>query len=198
MDKIQNYDEDIMPDDIAPTSKPRVIGELALNDVEITRDNDQDTISVIDDDEDVDDEDVDEDDDINAKRNNIVLEDDFDDEDEDNSNETEDEFNENYEKLTSEKIKIVEIEFDKRKHIQQLTLNEMTRIIININDMINNNVLQLSPTDNKVDFIYDIIVQDKFDIIIRRPIDLLTVVRVRLSQLKINKTKLKQKLMRLF
>lgn len=103
-------------------------------------------------------------------------------------------FNENIDEQKDE----IEIEFDPRKHIQHLTLNEMTRIIININDMINNDVLSISLSETKADFIYNAIVNNKFDIVIRRPIDLRTILRVNLSQLKIDKIKLRQKLDTLF
>lgn len=93
---------------------------------------------------------------------------------------------------------IIEIPFDKTKHLQHLTLNEMTRIVININEMINNNVLQIPLNDSKSKFIYDIIIYDKMEIVIKRPINLTTVVIVPLSQLKINCVKLNQKLIKLF
>lgn len=116
-------------------------------------------------------------------------------EDEDDNDETDDiAYNENID----EQIDTTEIEFDPSKHLQHLTLNEMTRIIININDMINNDVLNISLSESKSDYIFNAIVDNKFDIVIRRPVDLYTTIRVSLSQLKIDKVKLKQKLDTLF
>lgn len=112
------------------------------------------------------------------------------DDDEDDYNSMNEEFN--------EQTDVTEIEFDPAKHVQHLTLNEMTRIIININDMVNNNVLQIPASVTKAAYIYDTIVNDTFDIVIRRPVDITTCIRVNLNQLKIDKIKLKQKLERLF
>lgn len=112
------------------------------------------------------------------------------DDEEDDYNSLNNEFN--------EQTDVTEIEFDPTKHIQHLTLNEMTRIIININDMVNNNVLQIPASMSKAAYIYDTIVKDTFDIVIRRPIDITTCIRVNLNQLKIDQIKLKQKLERLF
>lgn len=116
------------------------------------------------------------------------------DDDEDDEDEDDDILNENI----NEQLDTVEIEFDPSKHVQHLTLNEMTRIIININDMVNNNVLQVPISMTKADYIYTTIVEDRFETVIRRPIDLHTCIRVNLSQLKIDKVKLRQKLDRLF
>lgn len=91
-----------------------------------------------------------------------------------------------------------EIKFDPRLHIQHMTLNEMTKIVINIDDMINNNVMQIPKGTKRADFIYNIIVQNKLDIVIKRPIDFTSVVVVSLSDLKINKNKLREKLNKLF
>lgn len=125
---------------------------------------------------------------------NIEIEDDNDDENDDDENDIIDE------ELESKLNNIItnEIQYDKNKHLQQLTLNEMTRIIININEMINNNVLQIPINESKQNFIYDIIINDKMEINIKRPIDLTSIVNVPLNQLKINTTKLKEKLTNLF
>lgn len=125
---------------------------------------------------------------------NIEIEDDNDDDNDDDENDIIDE------ELESKLNNIItnEIQYDKNKHLQQLTLNEMTRIIININEMINNNVLQIPINESKQNFIYDIIINDKMEINIKRPIDLTSIVNVPLNQLKINTTKLKEKLTNLF
>lgn len=94
--------------------------------------------------------------------------------------------------------KINEIQFNNKKHLQHLTLNEMSKIIMNIDEMIDNNVIQVPININKSDFIYDIIINNKLDIIIHRPITPDSIVIVNLSSLKINKLKLKQKLIYLF
>jgi hypothetical protein len=93
---------------------------------------------------------------------------------------------------------INKIEFDNKKHLQHLTLNEMSKIIMNIDEMINNNVIQIPINNNKSDFIYDMIINNTLDIIIHRPITPDSVILVNLSSLKINKLKLKQKLIYLF
>ena len=93
---------------------------------------------------------------------------------------------------------VKEIKFNQRLHTQHLTLNEMTKIVMNIDDMINNNVIQVPKGVKRADFIFETIVENKLDIVIRRPIDFTSVVIASLSELKINKTKLKEKLNKLF
>lgn len=127
---------------------------------------------------------------------NVEIEDDNDDEDDNEDNDDDIDNEELESKLNN--IITNEIQYDKNKHLQQLTLNEMTRIIININEMINNNVLQIPINESKQNFIYDIIINDKMEINIKRPIDLTSIVNVPLNQLKINTTKLKEKLTNLF
>lgn len=101
-------------------------------------------------------------------------------------------------KNNKEEYQINEIEFDNKKHLQHLTLNEMSKIIMNIDEMINTNVIQIPINTNKSDFIYDMIINNTLDIIIHRPITPDSVILVNLSSLKINKLKLKQKLIYLF
>jgi len=101
-------------------------------------------------------------------------------------------------KNNEEVDQINEIEFDNKKHLQHLTLNEMSKIIMNIDEMINTNVIQIPINNNKSDFIYDMIINNTLDIIIHRPITPDSVILVNLSSLKINKLKLKQKLIYLF
>lgn len=95
-------------------------------------------------------------------------------------------------------VEIVEIPFDPRKHLQHLTLNEMTRIVMNISDMIYTNTIQIPKNVSMDDFIYDIIMTNKLNIEIKRPINLYKTVVVNLSDLKINEIKLKHKLNKLF
>jgi hypothetical protein len=101
-------------------------------------------------------------------------------------------------KNNKEEYQINEIEFDNKKHLQHLTLNEMSKIIMNIDEMINTNVIQIPINTNKSDFIYDMIINNTLDIIIHRPIPPDSVILVNLLSLKINKLKLKQKLIYLF
>lgn len=121
---------------------------------------------------------------------NVIVLSDIETSDSENDDNNELKFNENK--------NIVEINFDKKKHLQFLTLNEMSRIIINIDEMINNNVIQVPINTNKSDFIYELIINNKLDIIIHRPITTNINVKVNLNELQINKFKLKQKLINLF
>lgn len=91
-----------------------------------------------------------------------------------------------------------EINFDPKLHIQHLTSNELTKIIINIEEMIYSGVLNIPKKVTQLDFTLNIILNNELNIKIKRPIDINKYIVVNLSQLKIDVEQLKRKLTLLY
>lgn len=89
---------------------------------------------------------------------------------------------------------MIEVPFDKNKHIQYLTTNEFTRIYNNISEFINSGTITLPKNKSKNEYIIEFIRDNSISIKIKRPIDVNKYVVINLNELMFDIDKYRDKL----